>query len=36
LVHTAFHDVRTGLTVVPDALPGPDELAELLARETPS
>jgi len=36
LVRTAFHYVRTGLTVVPDALPGPDELAELLARETPS
>jgi DNA helicase-2/ATP-dependent DNA helicase PcrA len=36
LVRTAFHYVRTALTVVPDALPGPDELAELLARETPS
>jgi DNA helicase-2/ATP-dependent DNA helicase PcrA len=36
LVRTAFHYVRTGLTVVPDALPGPDELAGLLARETPS
>jgi DNA helicase-2/ATP-dependent DNA helicase PcrA len=36
LVRTAFHYVRTGLTVVPDALPGPEELAELLARETPS
>jgi DNA helicase II / ATP-dependent DNA helicase PcrA len=35
LVRTAFHYVRTGLTVIPDALPGPDELAELLARETP-
>jgi len=32
LVRTAFHYVRTGRTVVPDALPGHDELAELLAR----
>ena len=36
LVRAAFHYVRTGLTVVPDALPGPEELAELLARGTPS
>jgi DNA helicase II / ATP-dependent DNA helicase PcrA len=36
LVRTAFHYVRTGLTVVPDALPGPDELAELLAQGAPS
>ncbi|WP_343572471.1 UvrD-helicase domain-containing protein [Mycobacterium sp.] len=32
LVRTAFHYVRTGRTVVPDTLPSPDELAELLAR----
>ncbi len=31
LVRTAFHYVRTGVTVVPDELPGPDELAALLA-----
>jgi DNA helicase-2/ATP-dependent DNA helicase PcrA len=31
LVRTAFHYVRTGVTVVPDALPDADELAELLA-----
>ncbi|MGH3557525.1 MAG: ATP-dependent helicase [Mycobacterium sp.] len=30
LVHTAFHYVRTGVTVVPDALPEPEELAALL------
>ncbi|UMB68366.1 ATP-dependent helicase [Mycobacterium paraterrae] len=32
LVRTAFHYVRTGCTVVPDTLPGPDEMAGLLAR----
>lgn len=31
LVRTAFHYVRTGVTVVPDVLPGPEELAALLA-----
>jgi DNA helicase II / ATP-dependent DNA helicase PcrA len=31
LVRTAFHYVRTGLTVVPDVLPDADELAALLA-----
>ena len=31
LVRTAFHYVRTGRTVVPDRLPGPEELAALLA-----
>ena len=31
LVRTAFHCVRTGVTVVPDVLPEPDELAALLA-----
>ncbi|MBV8292768.1 MAG: ATP-dependent helicase, partial [Mycobacterium sp.] len=31
LVRTAFHYVRTGVTVVPDVLPQPDELAALLA-----
>src|ERR1700739_3220180 len=31
LVRTAFHYVRTGVTVVPDTLPDADELAELLA-----
>jgi DNA helicase II / ATP-dependent DNA helicase PcrA len=31
LVRTAFHYVRTGVTVVPDALPEPDDLAALLA-----
>jgi DNA helicase-2/ATP-dependent DNA helicase PcrA len=31
LVRTAFHYVRPGLTVVPDVLPGRDELAQLLA-----
>jgi DNA helicase-2/ATP-dependent DNA helicase PcrA len=31
LVRTAFHYVRNGVTVVPDALPEPDELAALLA-----
>jgi DNA helicase-2/ATP-dependent DNA helicase PcrA len=30
LVRTAFHYVRTGVTVVPDVLPEPDELAALL------
>ncbi len=35
LVRTAFHYVRTGVTVLPDALPGPDELAALLAQPTP-
>jgi DNA helicase-2/ATP-dependent DNA helicase PcrA len=30
LVRTAFHYVRTGQTVVPDALPGRAELAEML------
>lgn len=33
LVRTAFHYVRSGTTVVPDALPGPGELAALLARQ---
>ncbi|MDT5341011.1 MAG: ATP-dependent helicase UvrD/PcrA [Mycobacterium sp.] len=32
LVRTAFHYVRSGSTVVPDVLPGPEELAALLAR----
>jgi DNA helicase-2/ATP-dependent DNA helicase PcrA len=36
LVRTAFHYVRTGVTVVPDVLPGPDELAALLADSTNS
>ncbi len=31
LVRTAFHYVRTGVTVVPDVLPEPDELVALLA-----
>ena len=31
LVRTAFHYVRTGVTVVPDVLPEPDELAALLS-----
>jgi DNA helicase-2/ATP-dependent DNA helicase PcrA len=31
LVRTAFHYVRTGRTVVPETLPGYDELAEMLA-----
>ncbi|MBS4729100.1 ATP-dependent helicase [Mycobacterium sp. SM1] len=31
LVRAAFHYVRTGITVVPDALPGRDELTALLA-----
>jgi DNA helicase-2/ATP-dependent DNA helicase PcrA len=31
LVRTAFHYVRTGATVIPNALPEPDELAALLA-----
>jgi DNA helicase II / ATP-dependent DNA helicase PcrA len=34
LVRTAFHYVRTGVTVVPDVLPEPDELAALLAEPT--
>jgi DNA helicase II / ATP-dependent DNA helicase PcrA len=34
LVRTAFHYVRTGVTVVPDVLPEPDELAALLAEAT--
>jgi DNA helicase-2/ATP-dependent DNA helicase PcrA len=32
LVRTAFHYVRSRNTVVPDVLPGPEELAALLAR----
>jgi len=35
LVRTAFHYVRTGVTVVPDVLPEPDELAALLAASSP-
>ena len=35
-VGAAFHYVRSGRTVVPDALPGADELAELLREEPPS
>lgn len=31
-VRTAFHYVRSGVTVVPETLPAPAELAELLAR----
>jgi DNA helicase II / ATP-dependent DNA helicase PcrA len=31
LVRTAFHYVRTGVTVIPEVLPKPDELAALLA-----
>ncbi|HVQ98525.1 MAG TPA: ATP-dependent DNA helicase, partial [Mycobacterium sp.] len=34
-VRTAFHYVRSGVTVVPDTLPGPDELARLLERVQP-
>jgi DNA helicase II / ATP-dependent DNA helicase PcrA len=34
LVRTAFHYVRTGVTVVPDVLPEPDQLAALLAGTT--
>jgi DNA helicase II / ATP-dependent DNA helicase PcrA len=34
LVRTAFHYVRTGVTVIPDVLPEPDELAALLAAAT--
>ncbi|WP_198157813.1 RecB family exonuclease, partial [Mycobacterium celatum] len=34
LVRTAFHYVRSGVTVVPDVLPGPDELAALLTRQS--
>lgn len=33
-VGTAFHYVRSGRTVVPESLPGPDELAVLLATAT--
>jgi DNA helicase-2/ATP-dependent DNA helicase PcrA len=29
-VRAAFHYVRSGRTVAPDVLPGPDELAKLL------
>jgi DNA helicase-2/ATP-dependent DNA helicase PcrA len=36
LVRTAFHHVRDGVTVVPEALPNPDELAELVARAAPA
>jgi DNA helicase-2/ATP-dependent DNA helicase PcrA len=32
LVRTAFHYVRTGVTIVPDVLPGRDELVALLAQ----
>jgi DNA helicase II / ATP-dependent DNA helicase PcrA len=35
LVRTAFHYVRTGVTVVPDVLPEPEELAALLAESSP-
>jgi DNA helicase II / ATP-dependent DNA helicase PcrA len=31
LVRTAFHYVRTGVTVVPEVLPDPDDLAGMLA-----
>jgi DNA helicase II / ATP-dependent DNA helicase PcrA len=31
MVRTAFHYVRAGATVIPDSLPGPDELTELLS-----
>lgn len=34
LVRTAFHYVRSGITVVPDVLPEPDELAALLTRQS--
>ncbi len=34
LVRTAFHYVRTGVTVVPDVLPDPDELAALLTESS--
>jgi DNA helicase-2/ATP-dependent DNA helicase PcrA len=36
LVRTAFHHVRNGVTVVPEALPNPDELAALVARAAPA
>ena len=36
LVRTAFHYVRTGVTVVPDVLPEPDDLAELLSEPAPA
>ncbi|MBO0880204.1 MAG: ATP-dependent helicase, partial [Mycobacterium sp.] len=35
LVRTAFHYVRTGVTIAPDALPTPDELAALVANRSP-
>ncbi|MDQ1487133.1 MAG: ATP-dependent helicase UvrD/PcrA, partial [Actinomycetota bacterium] len=35
-VGAAFHYVRSGRTVVPDVLPGAEELAELLREETPT
>ena len=31
-MRAAFHYVRTGVTVVPEALPKPDELAALAGR----
>ncbi|EUA06811.1 PD-(D/E)XK nuclease superfamily protein [Mycobacterium xenopi 4042] len=31
VVRAAFYYVRSGVTVVPDALPGPDELAALVS-----
>jgi DNA helicase-2/ATP-dependent DNA helicase PcrA len=34
-IRTAFHYVRSGVTVVPDALPGPAELAELIDQAQP-
>jgi ATP-dependent DNA helicase UvrD/PcrA len=34
LVRTAFHYVRTGVTVAPDVLPKPDELAALVAKSS--
>lgn len=35
LVRTAFHYVRTGVTIAPDALLKPDELARLVAKSWP-
>jgi DNA helicase-2/ATP-dependent DNA helicase PcrA len=35
LVRTAFHYVRTGVTIAPDALPKPDELVALVANQSP-
>jgi DNA helicase-2/ATP-dependent DNA helicase PcrA len=35
LVRTAFHYVRTGVTIAPDALLNPDELAALVAESSP-